>query len=343
MAISTGVNPHRAWLSVNGAAQIPILTGTCTQQGTRKSSVFSASVPLNYPGAADLLSNLGDNNSGIVVESNGKQAVLVLGEIDTTDFHFGQNGTIVVTGRDNSVKLHNKIHHGKFPNKTTVAVVEQVAGEAGLSVVISGGSGMMIGTEISDEFVDMADGKSLASIVTKCAELDNARWFVDNGSTLHYEINPQPSSAVYSVTYTRGPPEKADFFTLSIKRNVQAGKTIEVFVKSWREEDKKPTETVGTVPGNGGPVEYEITLPNWKEEQASKYAQNKANEIARHEITVNAHVVGDVTIDVDDGLSVFGTGVFDQRYLIDSIHHQFGMQGHTMTITARSGRGGRGS
>jgi hypothetical protein len=308
----------------------------------RQSSHFSATVPLNYPGAAEALASLGDNESGVIVESNGKTGTLVMGEIDTTNFIYGQNGTITAAGRCNSVKLHNKIYHGTPTNMTTVALVAQMAGLAGLGFD-SGGGGppMMVGKELDDEFVESIDGQTLAAIVSKCAELDDARWWVDPASVLHYDIKPQPGGG-YSVSYSSGPPESSDFFTLSIERNVQAGKTIKVTVKSFQEEDKNTAEPTAEVEGRGGPVEYEIHVPRWKEEQAQQYAQNKADEIARHEITVKAHVVGDPTIDVSVGLAVAGTGFWDQAYVIDTIHHQFGMPGHTMTITARGGLGGRG-
>lgn len=340
-AISSGVHPHLAWLRVNGRDFL-ISHGSCVQEGTRQSSTFQATLPLYLPGAKEALANIGDNNSGVVVESNGKKAVLVMGEIDTTTFHIGQNGNIVVTGRDNSIKLHNRIHHGNFTDHTTVGIVSELAGLAGLGFSESG-SGIIAGEKISDEFVEMVDGQTFASIITKMAEIDDARWWVDNNSVLHYEIKPEPSGD-YSVTYQPAPPyEKGNFFELSIKRNVQAGKTIEVTLKSFRESENDTIEGTGTVEGNGGPVQYAFQLPNQQQDQATHYAQSKADEIARHELTVNARVVGDVDINVDMGLAVNGTGLFDQNYLIDSIAHQFGMQGHTMTITARAGKGGRGA
>lgn len=342
MAISTGVNPHRAWLRVNGT-DFPIINGTCTEEGTRQSSTFQATIPINYPGAKEALANIGDNSGGVIVESNGRPPTpLIMGEIDTTNFHFGQNGTIVVTGRDNSTKLHNRIHHGQFTDHTTVGIVSELASMAGLGFTATGGAGVIAGVEVSEEFVLMVDGQTFASIITKMAELDNARWFVDNDNVLHYEIEPSPGAG-YTVTYQAGPPEVADFFELSIKRNVQAGKTIEVTLKSFDDDDKEVFKGVATVEGNGGPVQYSFQLPNQNEEQAQHYAQSKANEIARHELTVVARVVGDVNINVDDGLEVRGTGIFDQSYLIDSITHQFGMPGHTMSITARAGKGGRGA
>lgn len=333
MAISSGVNPHRAWLSVNGFL-IPVLHGHAEQRGTRQSSTFSATVPLNYPGAAGALASIGDNSGGVIVESNGMSAPLVMGEIDTTDFNYGHNGTIIVSGRDNSIKLHNRKANQKFVNQPTTAVVAQLAGMAGLGFA-GGGGGNMAGKKLDQEFAKMADGQSFASIITKCAELDGARWFVDNNSVLHYEINP--TGGGYSVHYNPGPPESADFLTLSIKRNVQAGKTIKVTVKSWHPKKKQVMTGTGTASGNGGPVEYGYNIPGLQQDQAQQHAKSKANEVARHEITVTAKCVGDPSISVESGLSVSGTGAFDQSYIIDKIHHTFGMGGHTMVITARSG------
>lgn len=337
MAISSGVNPHRAWLSVNGFL-IPCISGSAEQSGTRKSSHFSATVPLNYPGAAAALAGLGDNSSGVIVLSNGTQAPLVMGEIDTTDFHFGQNGTIHASGRCKSIKLHNKKSNQKFVNQTTTQVVQTLAGQAGLGASVGGG-GAMAGKKLDQEFAKMTDGQSFASVITKCAELDNARWYVDNDGTLHYDIGP--GGGGYSVHYSPGTPESADFFELSIKRNIQAGKTIKCTVKSWHPKQKKANEGTGTSGGNGGPVEYGYTIPGLQQDQCQKHAKSKADEVARHEITVNVRCVGDPSINVAMGLSVSGTGFFDQSYTIDSIHHQFGMSGHTMSITARDGKGGR--
>lgn len=339
MAISSGVAPHYAWLVVNGA-KFPCLTGSATQNGTRRSSEFSATIPLNYPGAASALAHLGDNQSGVDVQSVAGNGTLVMGEIDTVTFNYGQNGTIHVTGRDDSNKLYTKKINEKFLNMKTTDVVKKVCQEVGLGCVITGGEGTNAGKELDQEYAKIADGETPAAIIAKCAEQDNARWWVDTSSTLHYDINPQGGGG-YSVHYRAGPPEVADFFVLSIKRNVQAGKEINVQIDSWHTKDKKVNSGQGTDPGNGGPLEYKYAIPGLKEEDAQALAQNKADEIGRQEITVTAKVVGDPKITVDSGLSVSGTD-FDGSYIIDSVHHTFGMSGYTMTITARNSLEGAG-
>jgi hypothetical protein len=338
MATQTGVNPHRAWVSLNGAL-FPVINGSATVNGTRQSSHWSATIPINYPGAQAAAAGLCDNQSGVIVQSNGKTAPLVIGEADSTTFNYGQNGTIVISGRDNSVRLHNKKWHGKLEDKTTVQVVEMLAGMVGLGVIITGGSGMMYGKKLDQNYVALEEGQSFAAIIAKCAELDNARWFVDVNSVLHYEIDPQPIAG-FTVFYQAGPPEKSDAFQISMERNIQAGKTIHVFIKGWHDEEKDSVLAEAVVAGCGTEVQYEFRAPNFIQDQAQKYAQSKANEIARHEITVHAHVIGDPIVTQDSGLGVSGTA-FDGTYLIDQIQHTFGMGGHKMTITARSSRGGR--
>lgn len=335
MAISSGVNPHRAWLTVGGFL-IPVKSGSAEQAGTRRSSHFSAVVPLNYPGARQALANPGDAAAGVICQTNGITGTLVLGEFDNIEFNYGENGTISVTGRCNSTKLHNKKTFQKWVNQTTTSIVQQLCSQAGLGCSASGG--FIAGKLIQQDYTKLGDGQSYASIISKCAELDCARWWVDPQSTLHYEIGAQGGGG-YSVTYNAGPPESADFLRLSIKRNVQASKQIQCEVKSWHTKDKKEYDGQGSAGGQGGGnVQYGYNIPGLKQNQCQQWAQSKANEVAHHAITVSAHVVGDPSITVDSGLSVSGTD-FDGSYVIDKVHHQFGMSGHTMTIEAKVGVG----
>jgi len=318
---------------------IPVLTGHVEQNGTRRSSTFSATVPLYYPGAEATLAALGDNQTGIIVQNVTGSGTLIMGEADSTDFHYGQNGTITVTGRDNSIRLHNKVVDKTWTDQKSVQVVQDLCSMVGLGCVPTGGPGTDAGKALDQEYTKIADKETAIAIIAKLAEQDNARWWVD-GNTFHYDIDPQGGGG-FSVHYSKGPPEKADFFTLSIKRNIQAGKQIKVTIDSWHTKEKKMNSGEGEAGGNGGPVEYQYNIPGLKEGDVQQRAQNKAKEINRHELTVHVRVVGDPSINVRSGLSVSGT-VFDQTYIIDSIHHHFGMSGYTMDITARNSRGGGG-
>src|SRR5215471_17655437 len=58
MAISSGAGRHYAWVSVDGG-MFPVQHGTADQHATRKSSTFSALIPMSYPGADQAFSTQG--------------------------------------------------------------------------------------------------------------------------------------------------------------------------------------------------------------------------------------------------------------------------------------------
>ena len=76
-------------------------------------------------------------------------------------------------------------------------------------------------------------------------------------------------------------------------------------------------------------------------DHVTQHAKSRANELARHEFTVTATVVGDPTVQAGMSLSLSGTDFFDQSFEIDTVQHDFGMSGHLTHITARSAKTGR--
>ena len=56
---------------------------------------------------------------------------------------------------------------------------------------------------------------------------------------------------------------------------------------------------------------------------------------------MSATVVGDPTVYAGMGLTLYGTGYFDQTYDIDTVHHKIGMSGHTTSMTSRGWKTGR--
>lgn len=339
MAITSGAGPHFAWLNVGGGS-FPIEHGSVEQQATRKSSTFSAAIPLSYPGAEATFANLGDNEATITVLTRGNNATLITGEIDTTNFDY-IGRTIRVHGRDKAAKLHENMTSEKWLNKKGSEIVSDLAGRVGLSVTAEA-SKLMAGKMLHQDYVRLSDNVSFAKIIHKLAEFDGARWWVDAQGTLNYVAEGSPSGT-YTLNYV--PPTTgfivADFMRLTISRNIQAGKSVEVTVKSWHPKDKKSYEKKSTVQGNGGPLKYNYDLPNLKQDHVDQHAKSRANEITRNEIRLNASVVGDPSCNVSMGLVLTGTGYWDQQYEMDCVHHEIGMSGHRTNITARSGKGGR--
>jgi hypothetical protein len=339
MAITSGAGLHRAWLNVNGST-FPIEHGSVEQQKTRRTSTFSTAIPLSYPGAEATLANLGDNATTIAVLTRGVTGTLFTGETDTTEFDYV--GRIIrVTGRDKSAKLHENKTSEKWINRKGSEIVQDLAGRVGLSVQADD-SGLMAGKQLQQDYVRLSDSISFAAVIDKLAQFDGARWWVDQNGTLQYRTSSSPE-ATYTLNYT--PPKTgfmiADFMALKIRRNVQAGKTHKVSVRSWHPKKKEVFQYESNVEGNGGPINHSYHIPNLLQDHVKQYAKSRANELARHELTVHASVVGDPTVNVAMGLQLNGTTFWDQTYEMDTIHHEFGMTGHRTNITARSGKGGR--
>jgi len=339
MAITSGAGPHFAFLTVNGTT-LPIEHGSVQQQATRKSSSFSAAVPLSYPGAEDVLASLGDNTAIITVTTRGVTSTLVTGEIDVTDFDY-VGRTINIHGRDKAAPLHSNKTSEKWLNKKGSDIVSDLAGRIGLSVQVDP-SLLMAGKQLQQDFVKLSDNVSFAYVIHKLAEFDGARWFVDPLGTLHYQAMDNPSG-IYSLNYvppTSG-PMSADFLDLKVKRNVQAGKTVSVTVKSWHPKKKQSFQYQSNVEGRGGPLNYNYHIPNLLQDHVTQHAKAKASERARHEVTITATVAGDPTVNAAMDLQLSGTGYWDQTYQMDSVHHELGISGHTTHITARAGAKGR--
>jgi hypothetical protein len=335
MAVSSGVGQHAAWLTVNGAT-FPLESGSVEQSKTRSSSTFHGELPLGYPGALAALGGLGENSAAVTVLCRGAAVPLIVGEVDSVVAKFGDAGLISVSGRCKSAKLHQKKTSDKWINRKPGEIVQELASKAGLSVQADPGL-MKAGKFVNIDWTKITNGIPLAAAIHKLAEMDGAKWWCDKTGTLHYSY-AGATGGVYTVSYSPGPPITADFLSLTATRNVQAAKGAKVTVKSWHPKDKKVNK--GEASAGGGGLEYEYQLPNLKPEQAQQHAKSKAKEHARHAVTISAHVVGDPAIDVAMTLAVMGTGAFDGGYEIDAIHHNFGMGGYTMEITAKTAESG---
>ena len=334
MAISSGVGPHSCWLSVNGA-MLPIERGHCEQARTRKSASFSADIPLNWPGALATLANAGGQTASVIVFSLAGLGTLITGQLDTVDADFIGATKITVEGRDQSAALHETKSAEKFTNQTGSQIVQTLASRVGLQVQADS-SQLMAGKLVNIDWAKLTDGISLAAVIQKVAELDGATWWVDKQGVLHYSTQP-PQNGTYTISYDPGPPIVSDAHQLAVRANLQAGKNINVTVKSWHPKKKQVFTGQANVSGRGGQANYVYHIPSLDQQHAQQYAQSKANAHARHAFTLSAQLVGDPSIDIDMNLVLSGTGYFDGTYAMDSIHHDFGMRGYTMDIEAKMG------
>ena len=252
MAISSGVNPHRAWVTVNGL-MFPVSAGSVEQNATRRSSSFSGQIPLGYVGAELFFATLDSNQTTVTVKTSGSQADLVSGEIDNVDFDY-IGGVISFHGRCQSAKLHAPKTAEKWINKKPHEIVQDLAGRAGLKVEIDQSS-LKAGRFVQIDWSKLTDNISHMTVIHKMAEFMGARWWVDAKGTLHVKSTDNPQG-VYTLNYAPGGSKRADFLAMSITRNIQAGKPIKVTVKSFHAGQKKNYVGSFSIGGAGSTVEY---------------------------------------------------------------------------------------
>jgi hypothetical protein len=338
MAITQGVGPHAAWLTINGQ-EFPIEHGQVSQEAKRKSAQFSGIIPLSYPGAYEMAATTGDNEATITVLVRGQISTLVTGEVD----HFKSdliNRTIHFTGRDKSAKLHEQKSSEKWLNKKPSEIVQDLIGRVGLSGNITA-SQIMAGKKLEQDFVHLSDNVSFGYLIHKLSQLDGCRWFVDAQGMFHYVPIGSPTGT-YSITINQDrEPIAADCLELQIGRNVQAGKSIQATVKSWHPKLKQVFSYTSNVEGNGGPTTYNYHVPNLQQDHVTKRAKSQATEKAMHELNITATVVGDPAVSAGMGLQLNGTTYYDQTYDISTVHHDFGMSGYRTHITAQAAKSGR--
>lgn len=338
MAITSGVGPHSAWLVVDGT-RLLLSSGIVTQSAQSKTATFRCALPLSLPGAYSTLTGLGDNHATIEVMTRGVTKTLLTGEVDLVDYDY-IGRMIRVEGRDKSAKLHDERSAEKWQNKTTVEIVKELAGRVGLKVDAKALS-TVAGKMLEADHVKLTDGVSYSHVIQKLAELDGARWWVDGDGTLHYQ--PYGSSiGTYSIFIDQSrQPIRSDALHLRLHHDLQAAKDLEVEFKAWHPRKKQTFKYRSQMLGRGGPKRFEYVVPSLQADQVEQYAKSFIAERARRELTVSATVVGDPTVSAGMSLALTGTNTFDQVYDIDTVHHEFGMRGHTTHITARAARKGR--
>lgn len=338
MAITSGAGPHQAWLIVGGST-FDIEHGNVAQSAQRKTSSFSGVIPMGLPGARPFFASLGaGTDASISVMTRGQTATLVTGEIDEVNFDYIHR-TIHFSGRDKSAQLHEKITSEKWQNKKPSEIVQDLIGRVGLSGNVTASS-VQAGKQLQQDFVKLSENVTFARVIHEMAQLDGMRWWVGPDGQFNYVPYGSPQGS-YSITINQDrEPISSDCLDLKVCHNLQAGRPQSVTVKGWHPKKKQIFKYTSNVEGAGPSRDYNYQVPTLTQDHAQRRAKSEATEKARHEITVNATVVGDPSVQAGMGLQLNGSD-FDQTFEIDTVHHDFGMSGHRTHITARSPKSGR--
>jgi hypothetical protein len=159
MAISSGVRAPRAQVMIGGLS-FGVLSATVNQEATRRSSTMSASCALNtFPGGDAFFAGLSDNSGSITIDG----VPLCSGEWDAWRIGYGES-IVQMTGRDESISLHERKSSEKFNNQTRSDIVSTVAQRNGLQAQVAQET-LMAGKLFQIDWAKLTDGISDAAII----------------------------------------------------------------------------------------------------------------------------------------------------------------------------------
>jgi phage protein D len=350
MAIASGTRAPRAWISLNGT-KILCEEASVTLSATGASSGFRAEVPLDL-----LLSNgwtiaslstqkeitgaiyiSNDINS----DSNGVQ--MIVGQVDDIDVSL-PGMLVTIAGRDMSSQMHNNLNTTQYLNQTSSQIVQTIAGKYGLSV--SGSSSGMVGKLYTKDYVKMFDGESDWTAVQNLAQLEGFAAYIKGGSQTLYFGPPGQGGGSYSVNYQPPTPESpasGDFLELNLRVNLNLGGTVTAEASSHDPRQGTNVTATATSSGSGsGTLTYPKRASNMTQAQVQKLADTTLSMNIRHEMEVDAELVGDNSLLAGMSLQISGTqSAWDNSYAVDNVTHEVDGSGYVMTILARAPAPGR--
>ena len=126
----------------------------------------------------------------------------------------------------------------------------------------------------------------------------------------------------------------SNIWGLHVDRNITIAKGIKVIVKGYRSKQAKSfvKSSISKVPtGNNQDnevQEHHYQKRNMSDDEAQEFADNKRDEISRHEFTVNANMYGDFILNPRSIVKLQGTGTaFDQAYFLSTMTRELTMGG----------------
>jgi phage protein D len=347
MAIASGVRAPRGWISLNGT-KILCESVSATLNATRSSSNFEAEVPLDLLLSSGwTLASLASQKeiSGSIyisndINSDSSGAQMISGPIDDIYVNIPDE-LVIIKGCDVSRNMHNTINTTQYLNQTSSQIATTIAGKYGLS--LSGSSSGMVGKLYTKDYVKMFDGESDWTAIQHLAEIEGYAAYIQ-GSTIYFQSPGQGGS--YSVNYQPPTPESpasGDFLSLSLHANLNLGGTVNSTAMSHDPRQNTNVTATSTCSGNGGnTLNYDCRGANMTQDQVQKLAKVSVFMAVRHEMEVDADLVGDNSLRAGMSLQISGTqSQWDNSYPIDCVHHELNADGYTMNVQARSMAPGR--
>lgn len=340
------VRQPSAIVLVNGV-QVPWKEWEVTNNGFYRADTFSVTLPVSSLPKGSQVSDLADAspiNVEIRASVDGSSPTsLITGVV--VDFEVSwRAGTLTMSGRDHTGDFIDAKTAEKFQNQTASQIVTTLAGRHGLSADVQATS-TLAGRYYEIDHDRLTDETTEWDLITYLAQKEGYYAWV-TGTTLHFKPASLVQGTPINVQYTApgvGQLPSGAFVEMHTRRNLTLAADVHVIVWSWNHKQKTQFKVTaqGKKTGKGAssapPQVYTYRVPGLTRDQAQQWAQNKLEEISRHERTLEIEEPMDVTLTPRNQIQLSGTGTsFDQLYWIDQVTRRFAFEEATQTVQAKN-------
>lgn len=256
---------------------------------------------------------------------------LLTGVADKMTLEPGRN-QVTIEGRDLTANFIDNLNSGEFVNQSSSQIVQSLAAQYNMTAQVNDTSGTVGRYWADGRTINKhhKDGKITTEwdLIVSLAKKEGFDAFV-KGSVLYFQPQVAATSTPYTFLYHIDAFGRhiGNIQNLKMDRVLTLSKGLHVKVKSWHAKQSrafsKTSSTSASITGPQGnsiAQEYLIQHPNLTEDEAQAYADRMAEEIASHELLINASLPGDLILTPRTLVKMVGTGTaFDQLYYATSV------------------------
>ncbi len=265
---------------------------------------------------------------------------LVIGCVDDVDVD-AVHGVLHLNGRDRTARLLESRTAETFQNQTSSAVVTMLAQRHGLIAQVTPTSAR-IGQYYDQDHVGLNEHATEWDLLSFLARQEGFDLFIEGG-TLYFQpatANTVQPHVLQYVPDGQGGIKSATVFDLKCQRSLLLSVGVSVQVVSWNNKQKREFTAQANSPatGSGGePQVYTYRVPGLTYPQALQLAQQKLDDLSRHERSISWTEPGSLTLTPRTPVRLTGTGTeWDQGYAIDRIRRRISVKkGFTMDVSAK--------
>jgi hypothetical protein len=231
----------------------------------------------------------------------------------------------------------------QYRNLTASAVVTKIAGEHGLTPVVTATTRTIGRYYRSDTAARTHSERTKWDLLVWLAREEGFVVYV-KGKELHFEPRPEPTQDPYLIEWA-GPGgadpnafgHKASASQIEVSRNLTQSESVKVIVRSWNPRDKRSYEASKTkTKGTKKPVDHVYNIPGLTAQQTTDRAAQILNEITRHQLKIVVESPADDVLKITDILKLEGSP-YDGTFYIDSISRRLNREdGYVWTIEGKT-------